>query len=110
MKISLLLSTLIAFSVMACEKKDAAQTHDAGNSTPATHEASSTQEIKTFNAVCPISGEKVTAGGGVIEHNGKKIGFCCPGCIDKFNANPEKALKNLSPDGQKWVSTEPGQM
>ena len=30
-----------------------------------------------------------------IEYKGKKVYFCCQGCEDKFNENPEKYLAKL---------------
>jgi YHS domain-containing protein len=39
--------------------------------------------------------------GGAIDKNvftvykGKKVYFCCPGCIDKFKANPEEYVTQL---------------
>jgi YHS domain-containing protein len=30
-----------------------------------------------------------------VEYKGKKVYFCCPGCEDKFNAEPEKFVAKL---------------
>jgi YHS domain-containing protein len=30
-----------------------------------------------------------------VEYKGKKVYFCCPGCEDKFNAEPEKYIAKL---------------
>lgn len=38
------------------------------------------------NTKCPVSGEEVKAGGATVSYNGQTVGFCCPGCIGKFNA------------------------
>lgn len=50
---------------------------------------------KTANEVCPIMGGEVTAEGGTVEWNGKQIGFCCPGCEEKWEAlsDEEKSEK-----------------
>jgi YHS domain-containing protein len=29
------------------------------------------------------------------EYKGKKVYFCCPGCEDKFKADPEKYITKL---------------
>jgi YHS domain-containing protein len=29
------------------------------------------------------------------EYKGKKVYFCCPGCVDRFKADPEKYLAKL---------------
>ena len=41
---------------------------------------------KPVNAMCPIGKEPVEDDGGRTEYKGKTIGFCCPGCIEKFEA------------------------
>jgi YHS domain-containing protein len=48
-------------------------------------------------------GNKVDPDGPTVEYNGKLYGFCCPGCDDKFEKNPEKYSKNLSEDGTKFI-------
>lgn len=49
------------------------------------------------NAKCPIMGGDVDVkdGGSVPWKDGKKVGFCCPGCVDKWNAltDDEKTKK-----------------
>lgn len=54
------------------------------------------------NSICPIMGHEVTDDGGRVDFNGETVGFCCPGCIDKWNAlsDDEKAeqLKNPPSD------------
>ena len=41
---------------------------------------------KPVNTMCPIGNEPVEADGGRTVYKGDTVGFCCPGCIDKFNA------------------------
>jgi YHS domain-containing protein len=60
-------------------------------------------ELKIWNKVCPVMGNKVDVEGPTIEYNGKLYGFCCPGCDAKFEKNPEKYSKNLSEDGTKFI-------
>jgi len=61
-----------------------------GLSEPAWAEAPQTQ--------CPVMG-------GVIDKNlfvdyqGKRIYFCCAGCVTEFNKDPEKYLKKMSEAG-----------
>jgi len=40
------------------------------------------------NERCPFSGKPVTADSLTLYH-GRVVGFCNPGCGDKFTANPE---------------------
>jgi len=41
---------------------------------------------------CPVSGEEftVTESSPKAEYQGKTYYFCCPGCVEKFNADPAK--------------------
>ena len=41
------------------------------------------------NEMCPIGNEPVVADGGVSEYKGDKVGFCCPGCKDEWEAKSE---------------------
>lgn len=61
------------------------------------------EELTVFNSVCPVMGNPVDLDGEKVEYNGKLIAFCCSGCEDKFNANPEKFMKNLSDDGKTFL-------
>lgn len=48
---------------------------------------------------CPVSGEvfEVTADATFVEHEGQNVYFCCPGCIRRFQRDPER-----------WLATQPG--
>lgn len=50
---------------------------------------------KPVNPLCPITGGEVKEDGGKLVWNNTTIGFCCPGCIDKFDkmTAKEKATK-----------------
>lgn len=55
-----------------------------------------TQSGEIVNSECPVMG------GGVgkdtpytAEYKGKKIGFCCAGCVDAFKKNPEKYIGKI---------------
>lgn len=43
---------------------------------------------------CPIMGAAINKDI-FVEYKGKKVYFCCPGCEDKFNEEPEKFLAKL---------------
>lgn len=47
------------------------------------------------NEKCPVMGGKVKKDIFVIYKN-KKVFFCCPPCIDKFNSDPAKYEKLLT--------------
>ena len=38
------------------------------------------------NSKCPVSGEALPAGAKTVSFNGQAVGFCCPGCVGKFEA------------------------
>lgn len=48
----------------------------------------------TLQTGCPISGKPLNAAQ-VVEHEGKKVYFCCPGCPDAFKKEPAKYLAKL---------------
>lgn len=45
-------------------------------------------------------GGEVTDDGGRVDFNGQTVGFCCPGCIEQWNALPdhEKEAKLAASD------------
>ncbi|UCF14920.1 MAG: YHS domain-containing protein [Phycisphaerales bacterium] len=49
----------------------------------------------TEQTTCPVmEGNKINEKY-FVEYQGKKVYFCCPGCDDKFLADPEKYLAKL---------------
>ncbi len=54
--------------------------------------AATAEEI--INPICPVMHGKVNPDL-FVEYKGKKVYFCCPGCIDEFNAKPEKYIASL---------------
>ena len=47
---------------------------------------------------CPIMGGKINKEV-YADHDGKRVYFCCAGCIEPFKKNPEKHIKKLEGDG-----------
>lgn len=46
--------------------------------------------------VCPVMGNPIPEGKGYVhEYKGKKITFCCEGCVPTFEKDPEKYLEKL---------------
>jgi YHS domain-containing protein len=39
------------------------------------------------------------------DYNGKRIYFCCSGCLDEFKKNPEKYIKEMEAKGIKLDKT-----
>ena len=50
-------------------------------------------------ALCPVMGGAINKEI-YADHNGKRVYFCCPGCIGTFNADPEKYLQILEENGE----------
>jgi len=57
-------------------------------------DAPSTQPAKPINTICPIEHGKVDPGI-TVEYKGKVIAFCCDGCPEQFQKDPEKYMKEL---------------
>lgn len=47
--------------------------------------------VDAGNALCPVSGDKVS-GKDFVEVAGKQYGLCCAMCADKLTKNPDKYL------------------
>lgn len=48
----------------------------------------------TNQTMCPVSGKPINPEA-MVEHDGKKVYFCCPGCPDAFKADPKKYMAKL---------------
>lgn len=60
-------------------------------------QASESKEI--WNTHCPVQEGEVDPAVPTVQYKGKTIGFCCPGCDDKFMENPEKYMEKFNEDG-----------
>jgi Cu+-exporting ATPase len=59
----------------------------------------------TANGLCPVMGNPVKARGGRVEYRGETIGFCCPGCIRKFQNDPVRYMDAMRADPAKYGYT-----
>lgn len=57
------------------------------------------EKAYTLQSACPVSNKPIKAEVSV-EHEGKKVFFCCPGCPDAFKKDPAKFASKL-PQFQK---------
>jgi len=48
--------------------------------------------------ICPIMGGKINKTV-YADHDGKRVYFCCAGCIDPFKKEPAKYIKKLEGEG-----------
>ena len=63
-----------------------------------------TQTLDKPQTTCPVMGNPIDKTL-FADYNGKRVYFCCPGCIDTFNADPEKYIKILEDAGVKLEET-----
>ena len=47
---------------------------------------------------CPVMGGKINKSL-YVDHNGKRVYFCCSGCIAPFNKEPDKYIEQLESAG-----------
>jgi len=86
-----------------CSNEAADGKADAGHKKPDKVD----QEAKqAWNTVCPVTGEDIEEGAPTLEYNGKIVAFCCKGCVSKFQKDPEKYLKDISPDGKTYLKKD----
>ena len=52
------------------------------------------------NLICPVMGGETTDSEIFAEHNGKKVYFCCEGCIDDFKEDPAAYFAKAYPEGK----------
>jgi YHS domain-containing protein len=79
-----------AYGVIAVKVTTAEETKAAP--APATQAATKPAIV---NKKCPISGDDVDPKGKTVTYKGKTVGFCCDDCVEKFNKDPEKYMKDL---------------
>ena len=53
---------------------------------------------------CPVMGGKIDKNV-YTDYQGKRIYFCCSGCLDDFKKSPEKVLKQMEEQGVKPEQT-----
>ena len=83
--VTVVLAGLVA--LLGCEESEPAE--------PAQTKTVVAAQETILQKTCPIM-----KGGAIdkkvfTEYNGKKVYFCCPGCIDRFKAEPEKYIAQL---------------
>jgi YHS domain-containing protein len=54
--------------------------------------------LTKIQTTCPVMGGKINKSQ-YVDHDGKRIYMCCPGCAGKLKADPEKYIKQLEDAG-----------
>lgn len=70
-----------------------------GQSVPDAREAAG-----TVNGLCPVREEPVVKGS-YIDHEGQRIGFCCPPCSGDFRKDPERYLNKMRSERGRFAYT-----
>jgi len=59
--------------------------------------ADSSEVIDAGNKICPVLGEPIDeATKATYEYEGKIYNFCCAGCIEEFNKEPQKYIDKVN--------------
>jgi YHS domain-containing protein len=51
--------------------------------------------FENIQATCPVSGKKLESKTVYTDYQGRRVYFCCQGCIGKLDADPQTYLKKL---------------
>lgn len=94
MKYALITALAVMTALVGCSSDDGGET------------ATPTVEINLVNTHCPIMGHEVTDDGGRTNYDGGTVGFCCPGCVEKFNALDEVAKVDALATKGKGISED----
>ena len=84
-------------SVCGCKDKSASETQmPADQNEVALSPAGVEAQVASLaeQKICPIMGNPIDKSI-FVEHEGKKVYFCCAPCLDKFKAEPEKYVAKL---------------
>ncbi|MHC4751355.1 MAG: YHS domain-containing protein [Planctomycetota bacterium] len=91
--VGLLLVGLIV--VDGCKKSEPEPAEPAAPTLGKVAEEAVSQAMATIEQTnCPVMGAPINKAL-FVEHKGKKVYFCCPGCEEKFKESPEKYIAKL---------------
>ena len=97
----LFVAWLVSFVVfVGCKKAEpvaedhSGHDHDMAAMDAAEKTADAVVAAVTEQTTCPIMDGRINKKI-FVEYKGRKVYFCCAGCEDKFNADPEKYLSKL---------------
>ncbi|MCU0722921.1 MAG: YHS domain-containing protein [Planctomycetes bacterium] len=100
-RLAVILSASVGLALAGCGKTQYTETPPPKD--PAAEkkapEAKAPAELKP-QATCPVMGRPILKDV-YLDHEGKRIYFCCPPCKDEFLKDPAKYLKKLEGWGQK---------
>lgn len=112
----ILLSLITAVSLAACgggasSSEPATETQTASAETSGAEQAALVPIGETQigdRSTCPVSGEEfvVAEHSPTVEHEGRTYHFCCPGCAQRFEADPARFLQAQDGEAAAAETTE----
>ena len=91
---------LMDLLIMGCEKKDG-QTPGPVEEKPTTANVKEQPAAAAAGAtqmVCPVMGGKINKKF-FTDYEGKRVYFCCAGCVDSFKKDPAKYIRQMENKG-----------
>jgi len=88
-----MLAAVVLFAVGCKEKTEPAA--PAALEKPVQDAQQTVEQTAVEQTTCPILPANPIDKNIFVEYKGKKVYFCCQGCVAKFNAEPEKYVKDL---------------
>jgi YHS domain-containing protein len=95
MKLILTVVALAGFAFVATPSVLAKPANDNAAESKVAPKVFSSPQKEGSQATCPITGEQFTITKNTmhVEHKGKHVYFCCPGCKKSFDKDPDKYTK-----------------
>lgn len=91
--VGLLVGALVVFA--GCKKEEEPMATEQGQVEESMENAvAEAKDTAIEQKVCPVMGQPIDKDL-FVEYEGKKVYFCCPGCVDTFKKDPEKYLSKL---------------
>jgi len=75
------------------------------NMAPAASTASTAGQVEIAQKVCPVMGGPIDKDI-YVDHEGRRVYFCCTACVDAFKQDPEKYLRKLDEAQQETPAAE----
>ena len=88
---------LVGLLVAGCEKKESGPDEDKPAKAPDTR-AQAAMAAGAAQTICPLMSGKIDKSI-YADHDGKRVYFCCAGCVDGFKKDPAKHIKQMEDKG-----------
>lgn len=97
----MVVSALLLVGTSGCDKADH-EGHEHGAAKPEAEPeaAKPAAEVEIAQKTCPVMGGAIKKDV-YTDHKGRRVYFCCAGCIDAFKKDPDKYLAKIDAEIQK---------